>query len=57
MQTPLNRLEDYRNLAKQHRQIAANDSSEEIRSYHLYMAKNFRALAAAAASQVPVNSD
>lgn len=57
MRDPLNRLEDYRNLAKQHHRLASNDSSKETRSYHLYMAKNFRVLAAAAASEEFMNSD
>jgi hypothetical protein len=57
MRNPLNRLEHYRDLANQHRRLTSNDSSKEIRSYHLYMAKNFSALAAAAASEEPMNSD
>jgi hypothetical protein len=57
MSNPLNRLEHYRYLANHHRRLASNDSSRETRSYHLYMAENFGALAAAARSDEPMNSD
>jgi hypothetical protein len=48
---------DYLYLANHHRRLASNDSPRETRKYHLYMAKNFSALAAAARSEEPVNSD
>jgi hypothetical protein len=51
------RAEDYRDLANHHRRLASNDSSRETRKYHLYMAKNFSTLAAAARSEEPVDND
>jgi hypothetical protein len=57
MSNPLNRVEHYRNLANHHRRLASSDSFREARNYHLYMAKNFTALAAAAgAAEEPMNS-
>jgi hypothetical protein len=51
------RAEDYRYLANHHRRLASNEAARETRKYHLYMAKNFSALAAAAGSEEPTNSD
>jgi hypothetical protein len=57
MSHPLNRAEQYRYLANHHRRLASNDSFKEARNYHLYMAKNFSALAAAAGAEEPMNRD
>lgn len=57
MSNPLNRAEDYRFLANHDRRLAPNDSSRETQNYYLYMAKNFSARAAAAATDEPMNSD
>jgi hypothetical protein len=57
MSNPLNRAEHYRYLANHHRRLASNDSSREDRNYHLYMARNFSALAAAAGAEDPMNSN
>lgn len=60
MSTRLNRTEHYRHLANKHRRLASNGSSNEIRNYHLLMAKNFSTLAGVVGVEDntrPANSD